>query len=384
MKSYNFLKPTKLPNGVQLKNKIVLAPMTEHMAFEDGTITTDEINYMEQRSGGVGLFITPVAYINKEGKGFEGQLGIEDDDKIAGLTKLASVIKAKGAKAVLQIFSAGRMTNSAILRGLKPVSASAIAAERPNAEIPRELSLAEVDGVIHDFAEATRRAIIAGFDGIELHGANTYLLQQFFSPHSNRRQDKWGGSLENRLKFPLAVIDAVLKVKAQYKANSFIIGYRLSPEEIEEPGITLEDTKRLVAELQNTEIDYVHLSLGNIWRTSLRNKEDKTPIITQLKTICNKKPLIGVGNIRTPEQAEDAINQNIDLIAMGHQLIIEPKWVEKVISGHEENIRYELHAADLEDLGIKSPLLKLIRNMPGFDIKGLDCENMEKSKPTYL
>ena len=112
MKDYRFLTPMTLPNGVVLKNRVVLPPMTEQMSFEDGSVTAEEIHYMQQRAGGVGLFITPVAYINKEGKGFEGQLGVEDDGKIPGLAKLAQAIKARGAKAILQMFSAGRMTNA--------------------------------------------------------------------------------------------------------------------------------------------------------------------------------------------------------------------------------------------------------------------------------
>lgn len=385
MKSYNFLKPIILPNGVTLKNRVVIAPMTEQMSFEDGSVTSDEIHYMQQRAGGVSLFITPVAYINPEGKGFEGQLGVENDNKIPGLRQLAFAIKSRGAKAILQIFSAGRMTNSKILRGLQPVSPSAIAAERPEAETPRELTPNEIEQLIQDFAQATRRAIEAGFDGVELHGANTYLLQQFFSPHSNRRTDKWGGNIENRLIFPLAVIEATVKVKEQYATNDFIIGYRLSPEEFEEPGVTLEDTKRLVSELQNTAIDYVHLSLGDIWRTSFRDKTDKTPIITQLKEICVNKPLIGVGNVRTPKQAEEVLDRNIDMVALGHQLIIEPHWVEKVMSGDEALIRYQLHAADLEDLGIKPPFLEFIRSMPGFEIKGLtDGRDHQIGDVTYL
>lgn len=107
MKNYQFLNPIILPNGVQIKNRVVLAPMTEQMAFQDGTVSLEEITYMQQRAGGVGLLITPVAYINKEGKGFEGQLGADDDSKIAGLSKLAFAIKSRGAKAILQIFSAG-------------------------------------------------------------------------------------------------------------------------------------------------------------------------------------------------------------------------------------------------------------------------------------
>lgn len=385
MKDYRFLKPITLPNGVEIKNRVVLPPMTEQMSFEDGSVTLEEIHYMQQRAGGVGLFITPVAYINKEGKGFEGQLGVEDDGKIAGLAKLAYAIKARGAKAILQIFSAGRMTNQWITRGLQPVSASAVAAPRHGAETPRELSVDEVVGLINDFAEATRRAILAGFDGIELHGANTYLLQQFVSPHSNCRTDQWGGSLDKRLALPMAVIDAVMQVKQQYGRADFIVGYRLSPEEIEEPGISLDDTRYFVEKLQETALDYIHVSLGSVWRPSLRDKHNTAPIVTQLKAVSPCKPIIAVGNIRTPEQAEEVMQSGIDFVALGHQLIIEPNWVEKVAAGNEETIRYQLHAADFDLLGIAPPFLEFIRDMPGFDIQGLNDETQRQiDNVTYL
>lgn len=385
MSNYRFLSPITLPNGVTIKNRVVLPPMTEQMSFEDGTITLEEIQYMQQRAGGVGLLITPVAYINKEGKGFEGQLGADDDDKIKGLSKLAHAIKARGAKAILQIFSAGRMTNSYITRGLQPVSASAVAAPRQGAETPRELSAAEVLNVIQDFAEATRRAILAGFDGVELHGANTYLLQQFFSPHSNRRTDEWGGSIEQRLNFPMTVIQEVMKIKQKFATPEFIVGYRLSPEEVEEPGISLDDTKYLVEKLQHTDLDYIHVSMGNVWRTSMRDQSNKQPIITQLKAVSTEKPIIAVGNIRTPQEAETVMQSGIDLVALGHQLIIDPNWVEKVMSRHEETIRYQLHVTDLDDLGVKPPFLEFIREMPGFDILGLEDETKRKiDNVTYL
>ncbi|MEJ7301331.1 flavocytochrome c, partial [Staphylococcus caprae] len=101
---------------------------------------------------------------------------------------------------------------------------------------------AQINEMINDFGEATRRAIEAGFDGVEIHGANTYLLQQFFSPHSNRRKDSWGGSREKRTRFPIEVLTKVQHVVAEKEASHFIIGYRFSPEEIEEPGIRFEDT----------------------------------------------------------------------------------------------------------------------------------------------
>ncbi len=368
--NYHFLESMAFPNGAQVRNRIVMAPMTEMMAFHDGSVSSAEVDYMVKRSKGVGLLITPVAYINPEGKGFEGQLGVDADDKIPHLAKLAYGIKSGGAKAILQIFSAGRMTNSNITRGLQPVAPSAVPSLRENAQMPRALTDEEIKALIQDFAEATRRAIEAGFDGVELHGANTYLLQQFFSPHSNRREDEWGGSLEKRISVPLAVIEATEAVRQEHNRPDFIIGYRISPEELEEPGITLDDSLYLVERLQKTDIDYIHLSLDAVWQTSIRDENDKRIITEAIKAVSPLKPVITVGGVKTPQEAEAVITKGIDLVALGRQLIIEPHWVEKVISGEEDSIRYTLHKADLETLGIEPPFAKLLNFMPRIDVIG--------------
>ena len=118
----------------------------------------------------------------------------------------------------------------------------------------------EIQEIIRAFGESTRRAIEAGYDGIEIHGANGYLVQQFFSPHSNRRDDQWGGSVENRMKFPLAIVDEVQRVVAEHAKGPFIVGYRFSPEEPETPGITMADTLDLVDALADKNLDYLHVS----------------------------------------------------------------------------------------------------------------------------
>ncbi len=129
MTDYNFLNPYRFRNGAVVKNRIVMAPMTEMSAHENGAITKDQIDYYGMRSGGVGMELTACAYVTPAGKGFEGNLGVDSDRMIPGLAKLAQAMKLNGTKAILQIFDAGRMTNSKILRGQQPVSASAIAAD---------------------------------------------------------------------------------------------------------------------------------------------------------------------------------------------------------------------------------------------------------------
>lgn len=177
---------------------------------------------------------------------FPGAIGIDNDEKIAGLAKIADAIKSKGSKALLQIYHGGRMVDPKLIGGRTPVGPSAVAAPRDGAATPVALTAEEVEGMIGKFGEAVRRAIQAGFDGVEIHGANTYLIQQFFSPNSNQRDDEWGGSRENRAKFPLAVLDITHKMVRQYADDAFIIGYRFSPEELEVPGIRFEDTLYLL------------------------------------------------------------------------------------------------------------------------------------------
>lgn len=358
---YNFLKPYTFKNGVTVKNRIVIPPMTEAAALENGAISLDELKYFSIHTGGAGMFIAPTMNVSANGKGFEGEPSVADDKFLPGLKKLASTMKQNGTKAILQIFDAGRMSNSKILRGVQPVSASAVAALRPNAEVPRELSDAEIEQIIDNFGQATRRAIQAGFDGIELHGANTYLMQQFFSPHSNRRTDKWGGSLENRMRFALEIIKSVHAAVEQYADDSFIVGYRISPEEIEETGIRLDDTLKFIDVLADQPLSYLHVSMGYAWRTSLNDKSDDEPIILKIKkTVADRLPLISVGSIETPADAEKVINNGIDFAAIGRESIRDPKWVQKVELGQENSINYQLSLTELDQLGINSAFLDFL------------------------
>ncbi|MDT6952582.1 NADH-dependent flavin oxidoreductase [Companilactobacillus alimentarius] len=361
---YNFLKPYTFKNGTTVKNRIVIPPMTEAAALENGAVSQDELKYFDIHTGGAGMFITPVLNVSNDGKGFEGEPSVANDKFMPGLIKLAHTMKQNGTKAIMQIFDAGRMSNSKILRGTQPVSASPVAALRPNAETPRELTEDEIEQIIEDFGQATRRAIQAGFDGIELHGANTYLMQQFFSPHSNRRNDKWGGSLENRMRFALEIIKRVQKSVDEYADDKFIVGYRISPEEIEEPGIRLDDTLKFIDVLADQPIDYLHISMSYAWRTSLNDKSDDEPIILKIKqTVNNRLPLISVGSIEKPADAEKVIDAGIDFAAIGRESIREPNWVQKVELGQEDSIHYQLSPTELDSLGINSAFLDFLNSM---------------------
>lgn len=352
----SYLDSFEFKSKVVIKNKVIMAPMTVKMSFYNGDVTMDELAYYRQRSGDVGAVITGAANVSSLGKGWEGEVSAESDEHIESLKSLASAIQVDGTKAIIQLFHAGRMTNSEVLRGRQPVSASAVAALREHSQLPRAMSEDEILEVVNDFKEAVVRSYKAGFDGVELHGANTYLIQQFFSPHSNIRSDQWGGSLENRYRFINLLVDTVLEVRESFN-RPFVIGYRFSPEEFETPGITFEDSLFLVSKLANKDLDYLHVSLNDYKRIARsENYQDHSILYYINKEINKRLPLIGVGNVKGKNDIE-AVLENSDLVAVGGVLLSDPKWLEKVKLAQEQLINYEINKDNLKALNLQRFLL---------------------------
>lgn len=354
------LESFRFTSGVALKNRVVMAPMTNFSSNEEGEVTGQELDYYIRRSKGVGMVITACVYVSRGGKGFPGEFGGDRDELIPSLRQLADAIKGEGAKAVLQIFHGGRQSPPALLLDGQPVSASAVPAELPGGgqgPVPRALTDEEIEGIIADFAATTRRAIEAGFDGVEIHGANGYLLQQFFSPHSNRREDRWGGDLQKRLTFPLAVLQAVKDAVKSHATSPFLVGYRFSPEEPETPGITMAETFALVDALKEEGLDYLHVSLQELWSLPRRGTEDSRPRIEQIvDRVGRELPVIGVGSLYTADDALKSLDSGISLVALGRPLLIEPDWVQKIAEGRADEIETELDPAAQQALVIPDPL----------------------------
>lgn len=357
-----------LPNGVNLKNRVVIAPMTHYSSNPDGTVSEDELKYYARRSHGVSMVITACTYVLTKGIGFHGQFAADRDEMIPGLSRVASTIKEKGAKAVLQIYHGGRLSPPDLVPNGEIYSASAVPAERPGMKTPKALTELEIEEIIEAFGETTRRAIEAGYDGVEIHGANGYLIQQFFSPHSNRREDRYGGSLEKRMTFPLAIIDKVKSVVTAHAKSPFIVGYRFSPEEPETPGITMTDTLAFVDVLADKGLDYLHVSLSEFHSTPRVGVSDlsKTRIEYLLETINNRVPLIGVGSIITAEDARKALDTGIALIALGREIIVDPDWVQKVEQGRENEIATAIYPDQQQELVVPNGLWHKILNVPGW------------------
>lgn len=311
----------------ELKNRFALAPMTTYSSSEDGYITDEEMQFIESRArDGYGMILSAANYVHPWGKAFTGQWRGDIDEAIErNFVPFAQICKRYGAASVLQIHHGGRMGKAALSGRL--LSASAVPAVRPGAETPEEMTREEVLETAASFGAATRRVRLAGFDGIEIHGANTYLLQQFVSPHSNRREDEYG---KDKFLFAKQVIQEVLAERGE-----MFVGYRLSPEEIETPGIRIEQTLRFVDVLCNLDIDYLHLSTRDFRMKSAMDGIDEPIVQTVLRQIDGRKPLMIVGGIRTKSDLDEAARTGAEFVAIGRSALTDPNWLTKINAGEE-------------------------------------------------
>ena len=272
------------------------------------------------------------------------------------------------APAILQIFHAGVKVVPELV--LEVVAASGVPGDPGlfNSPLtPRALTDEEVLDVIQAFGQATRRAILAGFDGIELHGAHDFLIQNFLSSHFNRRADRWGGSLENRMRFPLAVVAAVREAIAVHADRPFVLGYRVSPEESNEGGLRIADVLVLVERLIDAGIDYIHASHSSALEARPIGATDG-PTIPRLllDRIGGRVPLIAAGQVRTLKEAERAIASGLSVVAIGQGLVMNPDWIDLARSHRHDAITQSITVADVGRLAVPAKLWAVIEATPGW------------------
>lgn len=368
----------QLTPDLNLRNRIVMAPMTTWSANEDGTISAQELEYMRERVNDVGLVITGCTHVQENGIGFTREFAGFDDRFIPSLIQLAQAAKSGGAPAILQIFHAGIKAIPNLIADADIVSASSLAITvgpfKTEQLSSRALSHDEVLQLIDDFGEATRRAIEAGFDGVELHGAHGFIIQNFFSPLYNQRDDAWGGSLEKRMAFPLAVVEEVQRVIQQHAQRPFALGYRISVEEYEDNGLSIADSLELIDQLIATEIDYLHVSLADVLHSVPKHDlQQQLSIQHVLKRVADRIPVITAGLLRTPQQAEQALDLGLPLIAIGKALVMNPNWVVLAQLGQFDEIALELNPADVPKLSIPDYLWQEIQVREGwFNIRSTE------------
>ena len=360
-----------LTPDIELRNRIIMAPMTTWSANPDGTVSEQELNYIRQRVNGVGLVITGCTHVQENGIGFTNEFAAFDDRFIPSLTKLAQAAKSGGAPAILQIFHAGNKAIPDLIPNTDVISASAL--KTPTGSfvdsqmMSRALSHDEILKVIHAFGETTRRAIEAGFDGVELHGAHGFLIQNFFSPLFNQRQDEWGGSLEKRMRFPLEIVKEVKRVIKQHAKKPFALGYRISVEEYDENGLRIGNSLQLIDCLIDSGIDYLHISLTDILNSKpVDSVDEKLTIQRVIEHVNYRVPFISAGKIRTPHQALQALAFGLPLVAIGKALVMNPDWVELTANHQADQISTELELEKDPELHIPDHLWHEIKIRKGW------------------
>jgi 2,4-dienoyl-CoA reductase-like NADH-dependent reductase (Old Yellow Enzyme family)/ribulose 1,5-bisphosphate synthetase/thiazole synthase len=336
----NLLSPITI-NGMTLRNRTVMPPIGSNFATVSAEVSEEMIKYYELRAkGGTGLIIVENACIDfPMGTNGTKQCRIDDNQYVPGLYTLVERLHAYGAKVSIQLNHAGASAYAARLGGVQPVSASNIPSKTCGA-VPRPLTVDEIHAIAKKYGEAAARAQLAGFDSVEIHGGHSYLINQFLSPLFNDRTDEFGGSIENRARFAVMVIDNVREAVGP----RFPISLRISADDMLQGGNTLEDSLKLM-EFMQEKVDFLNISIAQ--NDNLYLQHDKMSLPEGWRSYMAKafkekfnKPVITSGNFRSPEIAEDIIAKgDADLIAMGRGLIAEPYWVNKVANGQEELLR---------------------------------------------
>jgi 2,4-dienoyl-CoA reductase (NADPH2) len=329
----HLFSPLKV-GALKLANRITMAPMYMGYSNLAGEITPQVLeHYREMGASGVGLVVVENASVDPEGVGSPFIIRAEDDRFTAGLAKLAETVKAGGAKVSLQLNHAGRF---AFVPEAKAPSAVAFGEKTP---VP--LTASELKAIARRFAAAARRVKEAGFDAVELHGGTGYLLAQFVSPHTNRREDEYGGSLENRLRFPREVIAAVREAVGP----DFTLGYRFLADEWLPGGLTLHESMPAAQALAVEGLDYLSVMGGTYESFFLPEKiqaEKQPGYMSDLAAAVKKVvdiPVIAAGRIQSPGLAEELLNQGkADMIGLARVLVADPEWPSKAAQGREEEI----------------------------------------------
>jgi 2,4-dienoyl-CoA reductase-like NADH-dependent reductase (Old Yellow Enzyme family) len=344
--------PLKFISGATLKNRFVLAPLTNLQSEPDGTLTDDEFHWLTKRAeGGFGLTMTCAASVQESGVGFPGQLGFHDDRFLPGLTRLASTIKEHGSHAVAQLHHGG-------LRAVKGPKAPS-ADEKLGA---LAMTLDEVKQSRDFFIAAAVRAERAGFDGVELHGAHGYLICSFLSPELNRREDGYGGSPEKRARFLFEIIDGV---RAATKPG-FSLGVRLSPERW---GLQVLEIRHVAQKLMHeAKIDYIDMSLWDVRKQPEEEALKGRTLASYFADLDRGRVLLGAaGKIMSAQDARDLMAAGYDFPILGRAAILHHDFPKRVAAdANFHTIATPVSEAYLRDEGLGPVFVNYMRTWKGF------------------
>jgi 2,4-dienoyl-CoA reductase-like NADH-dependent reductase (Old Yellow Enzyme family)/thioredoxin reductase len=362
--------------NLEIRNRTIMSPMLKNYGNRNGTVGQRYIDYFAARAkGGIGLILAEAVYVSPESKGNKFQLGIHDDLVIEGYKKLTEAVQQYGAKIALEIQHRGQETSS-VFSYLQPVSPSVVEYKaslesgfRAKGDTSRALTILEIKDLIKKFANAAVRTKKAGMDLVEVHGGHGYLINEFFSPYTNKRTDEYGGTFEKRCRFPLEVIEAVRKAVGK----DYPISYRITGDEYVDGGLTIDDVVRFAPMLEEAGIDLIDVS-GGIHETIYMIVPPMdiplgchVHLAAAIKQVVNI-PVAVVGRINDPVQADTILLENkADFIVFGRAVHADPEFLNKAREGRLDEIRNCLACNEgcIDTLTTRSPITCVVNAAAG-------------------
>tara|TARA_Y100000588_G_scaffold270407_1_gene285951 strand:- start:2223 stop:3323 length:1101 start_codon:yes stop_codon:yes gene_type:complete len=350
--------------GRKVRNRAVLAAMTNKQSEEDGSLSEAETYWLLRRAeGGFGIVTTAASHVHPGGKSWEGEMGVWGDHQVPGLERLTAGIRERGALSLAQIFHGGLRAPRSLTEQ-QPVSAS-INLEKGVEEECRELSEDEIIGLAESFGEAAERCERSGFDGVEVHGAHGYLICQFLGTRTNRRDDRWGGDLGGRSRF----LREVLKEIRERTSEGFLLCVRISPEH--DVGVTLADSLELSLMMVDWGVDMIHLSCWDAFAGPQGDTTDPRTITRRFREVLpDGLPLISTGSVWTEEDADFVLGEGADLVGVARVGIAHSDWASKLGSGNYEPPRPPFTPEHLLEEGLSPVFVDYMRRWKGFVTDG--------------
>jgi len=356
MTTPSLFDPLTFSHGPAMKNRFMLAPLTNTQSHPDGRLSDEEFRWLTMRArGGFGLTMTCASHVQAVGQGFPGQLGVFGDEHLEGLTRLASAIKAAGSTAALQMHHAGNRSPAEL------VGQAVCPSDDPETGA-RGLTTAEVEQLVEDFTGAAVRSEQAGFDGVEIHGAHGYILAQFLSAEINHRDDRYGGSLENRSRIIFEIIDGV---RARCRRD-FQLGLRLSPERF---GLKLAEIVEVAGTImKDGRIDYLDMSLWDFAKEPTEEQHKGRSLMSYFTQLDRGDVRLGVaGKIQSGAAAARALAEGADYVLIGRAAVLHHDFPERVRADPGFNhVTLPVTPAYLAAEGLSPPFVEYMRQWPGF------------------
>jgi len=314
--------PLKFSCGATMKNRFMLAPLTNTQSYANGQLSNEELEWLKYRAKGqFAIVMTCASHVRKDGQGFPGQLGIFSDDLIEGHQKLTAAIHQEGSLALIQLHHAG-MRSPENLIGEKPISSSAD--DKTGA---RALSLKETEDLRDSFIAAAIRAKKSNYDGVEIHGAHGYILSQYLSATINKRNDIYGGSLKNRARIIFEIIDGIRNACGK----DFLVALRLSPERY---GMDIDEVKKVCQQIiAENKVDFLDISLWDCFKYPEEEKYQNKTLLQHFTDIDFKQTKLTVaGKIRSANDVQTILNHGVDFVSIGQSGILHHDFPQKVIN----------------------------------------------------